>query len=424
MKAINAIRMGGIDVLPLIEGGKGVSISNGFSSGNWAAAGGVGTFSAVNADSFDTFGNRIKQIYHGRTRIARHEELVAYAINGALTQARRAYELASGKGRIHANILWEMGAAERIITEVLEQAKGIINGITCGAGMPYRLSDIATRFNVYYYPIISSARAFNALWKRAYSKAAELLGGVVYEDPWLAGGHNGLSNGEDPTRPEDPYPRVLALRQVMRGFGLGETPIIMAGGVWWLEEWQDWIDNRELGPIAFQFGTRPLLTKESPIGDAWKKKLLTLKEGDVFLNHFSPTGFYSSAVNNGFIQELRERSIGARADTIALRYVEDPAKIAAGAQHYAELCVGCHLAPGVTKSEIRPGLYPHPPNLAEEDLHDGRRAFWIIKHGIKMSAMPAWSKSLDDEAIWDVVSFLRKMPDMTPQTYEELLWGR
>lgn len=308
MKAINAIRMGGIDVLPLIEGGKGVSISNGFSSGNWAAAGGVGTFSAVNADSFDTLGNRIKQIYYGRTRTARHEELVAYAINGALAQARRAYELASGKGRIHANILWEMGAAERIITEVLEQAKGIINGITCGAGMPYRLSDIATRFNVYYYPIISSARAFNALWRRAYSKAAELLGGVVYEDPWLAGGHNGLSNGEDPTRPEDPYPRVLALRQVMRGFGLGETPIIMAGGVWWLEEWQDWIDNPELGPIAFQFGTRPLLTKESPIGDAWKKRLLTLKEGDVFLNHFSPTGFYSSAVNNGFIRELRERN--------------------------------------------------------------------------------------------------------------------
>ena len=221
MKAINAIRMGGIDVLPLIEGGKGVSISNGISSGNWAAAGGVGTFSAVNADSFDTFGDRIKQVYHGRTRTARHEELVAYAINGALTQARRAYELASGKGRIHANILWEMGAAERIITDVLEQAKGIISGITCGAGMPYRLSDIATRFNVYYYPIISSARAFNALWKRAYSKAAELLGGVVYEDPWLAGGHNGLSNSEDPARPEDPNPRVLALRQVMRGVRVG-----------------------------------------------------------------------------------------------------------------------------------------------------------------------------------------------------------
>ena len=178
MKLINAIRMGGIDVLPLVEGGKGISISNGISSGNWAFTGGVGTFSAVNADSFDEQGRRIPQLYHGRTRRDRHEELVAYAIQGALTQARRAYELASGMGRIHANILWEMGAAERIITDVLEQAKGIINGITCGAGMPYRLSDIAARFNVYYYPIVSSARAFRALWKRAYHKFGEWLGGV------------------------------------------------------------------------------------------------------------------------------------------------------------------------------------------------------------------------------------------------------
>jgi nitronate monooxygenase len=308
MKAINAIRMGGVDVLPLVEGGKGVSVSNGNSSGNWANAGGAGTFSAVNADSFDDQGRVIPQIYHGATRRERHEELVNYAIRGGITQAQRAHELSGGKGRIHANILWEMGGAERVAQGVLEGARGLIHGITCGAGMPYRLSDIAARFNVHYYPIVSSARAFNALWKRAYSKAAELLGGVVYEDPWLAGGHNGLSNGEDPTKPEDPFPRVLALRKLMRTFGLDQVPIIMAGGVWWLEEWEDWIDNPELGPIAFQFGTRPLLTQESPISDAWKQRLMTLKEGDVFLNHFSPTGFYSSAVNNGFIQELRQRS--------------------------------------------------------------------------------------------------------------------
>ena len=111
MKLINAIRMGGMDVLPLVEGGKGISISNGVSSGNWGFTGGVGTFSAVNADSFDDQGGRIPQVYRGRTRRERHEELVAYAVQGALAQARRAYELARGKGRIHANILWEMGAA-------------------------------------------------------------------------------------------------------------------------------------------------------------------------------------------------------------------------------------------------------------------------------------------------------------------------
>ncbi|RYJ00649.1 MAG: nitronate monooxygenase, partial [Acetobacteraceae bacterium] len=265
MKAINAIRMGGCDVLPLVEGGKGVAVSNGSTCGAWASGGGVGTFSAVNADSYDADGRVIRQIYHGKTRLERHEELVAYGISGGIAQAREAHERAGGQGRIHCNILWEMGGAERVVRGILEGAKGLINGITCGAGMPYRLADIAKDFGVFYYPIVSSGRAFSALWKRSYGKTREWLGGVVYEDPWLAGGHNGLSNSEDPLKPEDPYPRVLKLRQQMREFGLDDTPIIMAGGVWWLEEWQDWIDNPELGPIAFQFGTRPLLTQESPI---------------------------------------------------------------------------------------------------------------------------------------------------------------
>ncbi|CAH2601412.1 Nitronate monooxygenase [Rhodovastum atsumiense] len=308
MKVINPIRMGGVEVLPIVEGGKGVAISNGVTAGLWAAGGGAGTISAVNADSYDADGNILEQIYRGRTRRERHDELVAYGIAGGIAQAQRAHEIAGGRGRIHANVLWEMGGAERVITGVLEGAKGLINGITCGAGMPYRLAEIAARFNVHYYPIVSSARAFGALWKRAYHKAASLLGGVVYEDPWLAGGHNGLSNSENPEKPEDPFPRVLALRKLMREFGLGDTPIIMAGGVWWLEDWEDWIDNPDLGPIAFQFGTRPLLTQESPIGNAWKQRLLKLKAGDVFLNRFSPTGFYSSALNNSFIQELRERN--------------------------------------------------------------------------------------------------------------------
>jgi len=120
------------------------------------------------------------------------------------------------------------------------------------------------------------------------------------------------------------------------------------------------------------------------------------------------------------IQQLRDRSIAARSKSIEANYVEDPQRIALGAQRYAVLCVGCHLAPGVTKSDVRQGLYPHPPNLAQEELQKAPRAFWIVKHGIKMSAMPAWGKTLDDETIWNVVAFVRKMPDMTPETYQQL----
>jgi nitronate monooxygenase len=308
-KGIKPILYAGREVLPLIEGGKGVSATNHRSSGAWAAAGGIGTISAVNADSYDAEGRIIPQVYHALTRRERHEELIRYAIDGAVQQVQKAYEIASGRGAININVLWEMGGAQRVLHGVLERTKGLVAGVTCGAGMPYKLSEIAASYGVRYLPIISSARAFRALWKRAYSKAAEWLGAVVYEDPWLAGGHNGLSNAEDPLKPEDPYPRVKALRETMREGGIPDSlPIVMAGGVWNLKEWDHWIDNEELGQIAFQFGTRPLLTRESPISDEWKQRLLTLEEGDVLLHRFSPTGFYSSAVRNAFLRNLEARS--------------------------------------------------------------------------------------------------------------------
>ena len=304
-KGLQPILYGGREVWPLIEGGKGVSATNHASSGAWAAAGGIGTVSAVNADSFDPEGRIVPQVYKSLTRRERHEELIQYAIDGAVAQVRRAYDIAGGKGAININVLWEMGGAQRVLEGVLERTKGLVTGVTCGAGMPYKLSEIAASHGVSYLPIISSARAFRALWRRAYSKAAEWLSAVVYEDPWLAGGHNGLSNAEDPRKPQAPYPRVAELRATMREGGISDdVPIVMAGGVWRLDEWASWIDNPELGTIAFQFGTRPLLTQESPIPPGWKARLMTLEEGDILLHRFSPTGFYSSAVRNPFLRNL------------------------------------------------------------------------------------------------------------------------
>ncbi|HWW56051.1 MAG TPA: nitronate monooxygenase [Sphingopyxis sp.] len=308
-KGLKPILYGGREVWPLVEGGKGVSATNHMSSGAWAAAGGIGTVSAVNADSYDADGKIIPQIYRALTRRERHEELIQYGIEGAVEQVKRAHDVSGGQGAININVLWEMGGAQQILEGVLERTKGLVAGVTCGAGMPYKLSEIAERHNVLYLPIISSARAFRALWKRAYHKVSHLLGAVVYEDPWLAGGHNGLSNAEDPLVPQDPYPRVKALRDTMRAEGIADSvPIVMAGGVWYLRDWEDWIDNPELGQIVFQYGTRPLLTEESPIPQQWKDRLRTLDDGDVLLHRFSPTGFYSSAVRNPFLRDLEARS--------------------------------------------------------------------------------------------------------------------
>ena len=282
-KGLSPILYNGREVWPLIEGGKGVAATNHASAGAWAAAGGVGTVSAVNADSYDAEGKIIPQIYRALTRRERHEELIEYAIEGAVQQVKRAWDIAGGKGAININVLWEMGGAQRVLEGVLARTKGLVAGVTCGAGMPYKLSEIAAHHQVSYLPIVSSGRAFRALWKRAYSKASEWLAAVVYEDPWLAGGHNGLSNAEDPLQPQDPYPRVKALRDTMREGGISdEVPIVMAGGVWYLRDWNDWIDNPELGKIAFQFGTRPLLTQESPIPEGFDSRMDALLDRLLF----------------------------------------------------------------------------------------------------------------------------------------------
>ena len=128
-------------------------------------------------------------------------------------------------------------------------------------------------------------------------------------------------------------------------------------------------------------------------------------------------------VTSGIIETMRDRSIASRAKSVTLpATLEDAKLIASGAGEYAEMCTGCHLAPGVRNTEMRKGLYPMPPNLSE---HGGHRSpaeqFWIIKHGLKMSGMPAWGLTHDDERIWSMVAFLRKMPDMTPAQYQGII---
>ena len=98
MRALNPVWMSGAEVLPLVEGGKGIAVSNGMSAGAWAGAGGIGTFSGVNADTYDAEGRLEPQIYYGKTRRERHEELIAFGIKGGIEQARIAWEKAAGRG--------------------------------------------------------------------------------------------------------------------------------------------------------------------------------------------------------------------------------------------------------------------------------------------------------------------------------------
>src|SRR5207344_682043 len=107
-----------------------------------------------------------------------------------------------------------------------------------------------------------------------------------------------------------------------------------------------------------------------------------------------------SAIASSLIELVRERSIAARSKGIQAPPLDDPKLIEEGAKHYAEMCAGCHLAPGRKQSELRNRLYPKPPDLTARFQATPAEEFWVIKHGIKMSAMPAWGAAHDDSTIW------------------------
>ena len=118
----------------------------------------------------------------------------------------------------------------------------------------------------------------------------------------------------------------------------------------------------------------------------------------------------------------RIRSIKTQAAGIqAPPWLGDPEKVTIGVEHYAAHCAVCHGAPGVPKGDIARGLYPPPPDLARTvPLYSPAELFWVVKHGIKMTGMPAWSDHSDDE-LWATVGFLEKLPGMSEQDYAGLV---
>lgn len=121
------------------------------------------------------------------------------------------------------------------------------------------------------------------------------------------------------------------------------------------------------------------------------------------------------------LSSTMDHSVRFHAKGITAPALEDERKIVEGFGHYREMCVGCHLAPGVSSSEIRQGLMPRPPKL-QEAVEEWQPAelFWIIKNGVKMTGMPAWGPTHSDEKIWALVAFLEKLPGMTAEQYKEM----
>ena len=124
---------------------------------------------------------------------------------------------------------------------------------------------------------------------------------------------------------------------------------------------------------------------------------------------------------NAFVATVRDRSIRARAAAIAVPAdLASDARIRQGAGNYDAMCATCHLSPESADSELSRGLYPAPPRFDKTKV-DAAQAFWVVKHAIKASGMPAWGKSMGDEYIWNMVAFLGALPGLDAEKYRALV---
>jgi mono/diheme cytochrome c family protein len=124
-----------------------------------------------------------------------------------------------------------------------------------------------------------------------------------------------------------------------------------------------------------------------------------------------------AAAINWALHAIMQRSVRAHASAIV--EPADLAELAAkGADDFNEMCVQCHGAPGEERGEVGKGLNPHPPDLAVAAKGwTAAELFWIVKNGIRMTGMPAFGPTHDDDRIWAMAAFVRQLPDMSAEAY-------
>ncbi|MGE3279966.1 MAG: cytochrome c [Alphaproteobacteria bacterium] len=140
------------------------------------------------------------------------------------------------------------------------------------------------------------------------------------------------------------------------------------------------------------------------------------------------TGIYNVAATEEHASLMRwafdttfHNSVERRAEEIITPKSLTPGMVTAGASAYKSMCQHCHAGPGVERAPWASGMRPRPPHLTEAAAEwEPQEVFWIVKHGVKMTGMPAFGPTHDDQTLWNIVAFVKNLPAMTPERYRSL----
>ncbi len=128
-------------------------------------------------------------------------------------------------------------------------------------------------------------------------------------------------------------------------------------------------------------------------------------------------------VTTWLMEEIRDRSISFHSQGIQPPALKNVELVRQGFTEYHAMCRLCHGAPGEPLSEFARGLNPKAPNLVSKDVQErgDHELYWIVKNGIKMTGMPAFGPTHDEEEIWSIISFVRHLSNLTPEGYEDMV---
>ena len=140
------------------------------------------------------------------------------------------------------------------------------------------------------------------------------------------------------------------------------------------------------------------------------------------------TGAYNFAASEAHNVSLRSvieialrRSVSRRADALTPPAAFGREDLRNGAREFMEYCVHCHGAPGVEPDEWATGMRPDPPDLGLAAAEwTTEEIFWIVKHGINMTGMPAFGDTESDPTIWRITAFVKQLPRITPDEYARI----
>ena len=289
-------RIGGKDLIPVVQGGMGVCVSAGGLAGTVARLGGAGTLSSVDL-------RRLHPDLMAKTGHLDKEPNARALIDAANLEAldremQLARQLAQGNGLIAVNVMKALNAYEDYVNQALTSGA---DALVVGAGLPLDLPELARDYpNAVLIPILSDARGVQLL-VRKWQKKGRLPDAIVIEHPGLAGGHLGAAKVAD--LHDRRFDFEVVIPQVLEFFKTAgierEIPLIAAGGINCRE---DILRLQALGASAVQLGTAFAVTQECDADPAFKKVLADAKPEDL-VEFISVAGLPARAVRTPWLDK-------------------------------------------------------------------------------------------------------------------------